>query len=122
MAAKLQLWIQVKLYLEANSKTWEDEFEKLQNIQLMDNGDGNTFINRWDVSGLAKPTDAQLKALESQAQAESNNIVAIKNRKKEYPAIGDIIDALFKKEAGDSSEWDALATKRSTTKTKYAKE
>ena len=41
MAAKLQLWIQVKLYLEANSKTWEDEFEKLQNIQLMDNGDGN---------------------------------------------------------------------------------
>ena len=45
-----------------------------------------------------------------------DNNLAIKNRKKEYPALGDIIDALFKKEAGDSSEWDALATKRATTK------
>ena len=49
----------VKLYLEANSKTWEEEKDKLDNIQLLDLGDGNAFINRWDVSGLAKPTDEQ---------------------------------------------------------------
>jgi|TARA_R100000781_G_C4042678_1_gene114556 hypothetical protein len=116
--AKLELWTQVKLYLEANSKTWEGEKD---NLQLLDKGDGKTFINRWDVSGLAKPTDDQLKALESQAQTIDDNTLAIKNRKKEYPALGDIIDALFKKEAGDSSEWDALATKRATTKNKYKK-
>lgn len=43
------------------------------------------------------------------------------NRRREYPAIGDVIDALFKKEAGDSSEWDALATSRANTKAKYSK-
>tara|TARA_R100001015_G_C4533961_1_gene99630 strand:+ start:363 stop:728 length:366 start_codon:yes stop_codon:yes gene_type:complete len=119
--AKLQLYTQVKLYLEANGKTWEQEKNELDTIQLFDNGDGNTYIRRWEVSGLTKPTDDQLKALESQAQTIDDNNFAIKNRKKEYPEIGDIIDALFKKEAGDSSEWDALATKRANTKTKYAK-
>ncbi len=43
------------------------------------------------------------------------------NRLNEYPRIGDVIDALFKKEAGDSSEWDALATSRANTKAKYSK-
>ena len=40
---KLQLWVQVKLYLEANGKTWENEFETLNNIQLMINN--NIFYN-----------------------------------------------------------------------------
>ena len=119
---KLQLWVQVKLYLEANGKTWENEYEKLDNIQLRDLGDGNTFINRWDVDGLAQPTNDQLAAVATQAQKDSNNIVAVKKRKQEYPELGDIIDALFKKEAGDSTEWDALVTARAATKTKYAKE
>ena len=48
-----QLYTKVKLYLEDNSKTWEEEKDKLDNIQLLDLGDGNTFINRWEVSGLA---------------------------------------------------------------------
>ena len=43
------------------------------------------------------------------------------NRRREYPKVGDVLDALFKKEAGDSSEWDALATSRANTKTKYPK-
>jgi hypothetical protein len=43
------------------------------------------------------------------------------NRVHEYPRVGDVIDALFKKEAGDSSEWDALVTARTNTKNKYPK-
>lgn len=42
-------------------------------------------------------------------------------RFREYPKYGDVIDALFKKEAGDSSEWDALVTSRTNTKNKYPK-
>ena len=42
-------------------------------------------------------------------------------REREYPKVGDVIDALFKKEAGDSSEWDALVTSRANIKTKYPK-
>ena len=43
-------------------------------------------------------------------------------RKKNYPSVSDIIDALFKKEAGDSTEWDTLATQRQTVKNNYPKE
>lgn len=42
-------------------------------------------------------------------------------RQKEYPSYGDVIDALFKKEAGDSTEWDNLATDRQAVKEKYPK-
>ena len=42
-------------------------------------------------------------------------------RKKEYPSYGDVIAALFKKEAGDSTEWDTLATDRQAVKEKYPK-
>ena len=42
-------------------------------------------------------------------------------RQKEYPSYGDVIDALFKKEAGDSTEWDSLATDRQAVKEKYPK-
>ena len=43
-------------------------------------------------------------------------------RKIEYPPLGEILDALFKKEAGDSTEWDALTVRREAIKTKYPKE
>ena len=43
-------------------------------------------------------------------------------RKREYPSVSDIVDALFKKEAGDSSEWDALAAERQTVKNNHPKE
>ena len=39
----------------------------------------------------------------------------------EYPSIGDVIDALVKKEGGDSTEWDAIVTAREAVKTKHPK-
>ena len=43
-------------------------------------------------------------------------------RKLEYPTVGDMVDALVKKEAGSSTEWDELVTARAAVKTKYPKE
>ena len=40
----------------------------------------------------------------------------------EYPSIGDVIDALVKKEGGDSTELDAIVTARAAVKTKHPKE
>ena len=40
----------------------------------------------------------------------------------EYPSLGDMIDALVKKESGDSTEWDDLVILRATVKTKHPKE
>lgn len=43
-------------------------------------------------------------------------------RSLEYPPLGDVIDALFKKEAGDATEWNAIAESRTATKNKYPKQ
>ena len=40
----------------------------------------------------------------------------------EYPSVGDVIDALVKKEGGDSSDWDAIVAARAAVKTKHPKE
>ena len=42
-------------------------------------------------------------------------------RIRKYPKIGDIIDAIFKKEAGDSTEFDNFVTQRQTIKDTYPK-
>ena len=39
----------------------------------------------------------------------------------EYPSLGDVIDALVKKEGGDSTEWDAIVIAREAVKTKHPK-
>ena len=40
-------------------------------------------------------------------------------RASEYPSIGDIIDALFKRDAGDSAELDQFVIDRAAVKDKY---
>ena len=42
-------------------------------------------------------------------------------RKKAFPRLGDVIDAIFKKEAGDSTEFDNFVTQRQTIKDTYSK-
>ena len=62
------LYTKVKLYLEANSKTWEAEQD---NIKLQNDSDGNgNYIHTWNVSGLAKPTAEQIATYESSANDE----------------------------------------------------
>ena len=86
-----QLYTKVKLYLEDNSKTWEEENS---NIQLMTRK-GIQFINRWEVSGLSEPTDAQLNALESEATTlESNNQVD-STRRTAYGSWNDQLDEIY---------------------------
>tara|TARA_R100001163_G_scaffold64165_1_gene57768 strand:- start:1260 stop:1598 length:339 start_codon:yes stop_codon:yes gene_type:complete len=72
----------IKLYLEANSKTWESEKD---NIKLQNDSDGKKdYIHTWNVSGLNKPTDSQLANYESVAKTEESNQAIINTRKKLY--------------------------------------
>ena len=101
------LYHKVKLYLEANSKTWDAEKE---NIELRDDSDGNgPYIKTWDVSGVSKPTDSQLNALASNATKELNNAGVRNIRETAYGKIGDQLDLLYKDMLagkGDSTgEW-----------------
>ena len=74
------LYTKTKLYLEANSKTWNDTKVSLQN-----NSDGNgDFISSWSYDGLAQPTDAQISSYETAGNtAEANNGI-IATRKTAY--------------------------------------
>ena len=74
------LFHKVSKYLENNSKSWNDE---QGNILLMNNG-GDSFIKDWNVSGLIKPTDEQLTALDSDADILQSNDNVIHTRKKLY--------------------------------------
>tara|TARA_R100000808_G_C2105225_1_gene121061 strand:+ start:600 stop:947 length:348 start_codon:yes stop_codon:yes gene_type:complete len=85
------LYYKVKVYLENNSKT----ANFLTEIVLENNGSGD-YISKWNVDGLAKPTDEQLNALESEATKLENNNKVRTTRKQSYGDIGDQLDLLYK--------------------------
>jgi len=85
------LWTKVTKYLEANSKTWDAEEN---NIVLQNDGSGD-YINTWNVSGLAKPTDEQIASYESAGNtAETLHDVLI-TRASEYKELKEQLDLLY---------------------------
>ena len=84
----------VKLYLEANSKTWDAE---QNNIILQNDSDGNgDYIKSWNISGLAEPTAEQLASYGSSGDTFESNQRVRGTRKKAYGDIGDQLDEIFK--------------------------
>ena len=92
----------VKLYLEANSKTWEEEENNITVMQLTE--DEGPFINEWNVSGLAQPTTSQLDALASDAAIEESNSRIRETRRKSYGRTGDQLDMLYKDMLADKGD------------------
>ena len=88
----------IKLYLEANSKNYEDERD---NIFMQDDGSG-PYIKTWSVSGLDKPNDSQLTSYETAGNTlETNNNVRL-TRKLAYGNIGNQLDEIsFKFNSGN---------------------
>ena len=86
----------IKLYLKANSKTWDDT-----KVSLQDDGSG-AYIKVWDYD-IAKPTDEQLATYNSAATTEENNNAIRATRKSAYGNIGDQLDEIFK----DIDAWKA---------------
>ena len=78
----------VKLYIEANSATWDNTKVSLQN-----DGSGD-YIKSWTYS-FTKPTDSQLATYETAGNtAESNHSIDIK-RKTEYLSWQEQLDKLY---------------------------
>ena len=82
----------------------------------MVDGVSNPYIKEWNVDGVAKPTDAQLDALSSQATTLENNAIAVANRQKEYGTIAEQLEYITE------NGLDAWQTKVQEIKTKYPKE
>ena len=83
--------------------------------------DNKIYANVIVHDGGSKPTEQECIDGLAQMQSDFDSLSYVKAREKEYPSLGDIADAIFKKEAGDSTEFDALVTKRTTIKNKYTK-
>ena len=89
-----QLYTKIKLYLEANSKTWEAEEH---NIEMRNEGlGGDDYIHAWNVDGLDKPTDSQIASYEAAAETEETNFKVRRTRKKAYGDIGEQLDEIYK--------------------------
>ena len=86
-------------------------------VKLQDDGDGVVYIKEWNItSEKAKPTDAQLNALSSQAETLEKNAIAVANRQKEYGSIASQIEFITEKGL------EAWKTNVQSIKTKYPKE
>ena len=81
----------IQLYLEANSKTWDAE---KNNIELKNDGAGE-FIDTWNVSGLAKPSDSQIASYETAGNAAETLKGVLRTRKNLYPSIPDQLDKIY---------------------------
>ena len=84
----------VKLYLAANSKTWDSEQD---NIVLQNDSDGKgDYIKSWNVSGLAQPSDSQLASYETAGNTDETNNTVRATRRAAYGNIGDQLDEIYK--------------------------
>ena len=86
------LFKKTKLYLEANSKTWEAE---RNNIKLENIGSGD-FIKEWSVSGLEEPTAEQIASYETAGNAAEANNVIDATRRTEYLSWDKQMEMIYK--------------------------
>ena len=95
-----QLYTKIKLYLEANSKTWDNT-----KISLQNDGSGD-YIKSWSYD-ISKPTDEQIASYETAGNTEESNNVVRATRKTAYGDIGDQLDEIYK----DIDAWKAKIKK-----------
>ena len=99
----------VKLYLEANSKTWDNT-----KVFLQDDGDG-AYIKSWTYD-ITKPTDEQIASYETAGNTEESLQVVLNNRRNDYPSIADQLDDIY------HNGVDGWKETIKATKDKYPKE
>jgi len=100
---------QVQAYLISKGKTEEQAKGFFSNepaeIELTDTGSG-AKITTWNVSGIKKPTNSQLTAVDADATKLNTNNAVKKKRRREYNSLADQLDMLYK---------DIVADKLDTT-------
>ena len=82
------LYTKTKLYIEDNSKTWDDTKVSLQN-----DGSGD-YIKIWTYD-IAKPSDSQIASYETAGNTEESNNAVRSTSRKLYGDIGDQLDEIY---------------------------
>jgi len=86
-----------KLYLEANSKTWDKA-----KVELQDDGDG-AYIKLWDYD-IAEPTAEQIASYETAGNAAETLQGVLNTRATAYPELKEQLDLLYKDMAADKGD------------------
>jgi len=84
------LYTKTKLYLEANSKTWDNT-----KVELQDDGDG-AYIKTWAYEGLTEPTAEQIASYETAGNTAETLNGVLSTRAREYPKLKEQLDLLYK--------------------------
>jgi len=93
------LYTKVKLYLEANSKTFDR-----QKVTLQNNSDGNgDFISLWTYD-IAQPTAEQIASYETAGNAAETLNGVLNTRASEYPELKEQLDLLYKDMVADKGD------------------
>ncbi len=79
----------VKLYIEANSATWDDTKVSLQN-----DGSGD-YIKTWTYS-FSKPTDSQIASYETAGNTAESNAAIDSKRRTEYLSWQEQLEMIYK--------------------------
>ena len=77
-----------KLYIEANSSTWDSTKVSLQN------DGGEDYIKTWTYS-FSKPTDSQIASYETAGNTVESNAAIDAKREKEYLSWQEQLDKLY---------------------------
>jgi hypothetical protein len=105
-----QLTTKIKLYTNK-------EIDFRNEVKLQNDGNG-VYIKEWNLD-IAQPTEAQLNALETQAnEVERLNLVKA-NRANEYPDFKEYLDGIVK---GDDAQIQKYINDCLAVKAKYPKE
>ena len=93
------LYTKTKLYVEANSKTWDDTKVSVQN-----NSDGNgAFIASWDYD-IAEPNAEQIASYETAGNTAETLSGVLNTRASAYPELKEQLDLLYKDMAADKGD------------------
>ena len=92
-----QLYTKTKLYLEANSKTWDDTKVSLQN-----DGSGD-YIKSWTYD-IAKPNDSKIAEYETAGNTQETLNGVLNTRANEYPELKEQLDLLYKDMVADKGD------------------
>ena len=94
------LYTKTKLYIEANSKTYDNT-----KVKLADLSDGNgAFISSWTYDGLDKPTAEQLASYETAGNAAETLFGVLTKRAKEYKELKEQLDLLYHDMVADKGD------------------
>jgi hypothetical protein len=96
-----QLSTKIKKYLAANSV---NEVDFLSDVLLQDDGSG-PYIKEWNISGVAKPTDAQIASYDSAADLDERQNAVRATRKTAYKDIGEQLDMQYKDNVNGTTTW-----------------